>query len=795
MPKKIIAAAAVVIAAAAVVVAFLMTRRPELAPSAPGPLTNAGAQAVEPLPPPLPAAQGDAYAAKTVPEADMKYAEDRVPLAQVPNLKAVKEKYGLHLTPEQEAYLSENRFLLVDRDQASFGGAYSFDDMLADFDRTGGGLQAADRAPEDARLITPDVVLHAYHKFFEMTLERLEQKELSDDLGAFLRDIHANIAAAAARSSGALKERYQNLEAQIVVARVLFENKSGPKPAYFPTPDAEKAYADGDAKADAPARAKELLAKIGADLPPALMRAAGEDLAAIYAADGVGKSPLFAQYNDDLRTDYTQYGPRSHYAKNSVLRAYFRTMMYLGRSSWFLKKDVGVVDASLLTSLFTVKNPEGGVPLDAWKKIMSVTGFYAGQSDDLGYGEWRAYVVKTLGEAPTDAALADPANVKKLADGLAGLRMPMILSDVLVSPEIPGKDKAQLLRETLAYRVFGQRFTFDAWVLNDLTAGQEKTEVRLPSTPSALFVPAAFGDARAAAHAGEFLRKDAGFTDDEVKGFGGKLDAKKADIARVKKDEWFGSMGSAWLYVLGSLTQAYGAGYPSYMRTVAFLDKQIQTFLGSYAALKHDTLLYAKQSYAELGGGPGSDATPPVVKGFVEPNLAFWNRFNELLDRTDATFAANGLFADGPVRGRMDEFKRDARFFADLAEKELRGAAISEEEYEKLRTIRLSFMAEPFDADQPDEKSGRVALIADVHTDALRQQILYEADGKPYLMLAIVGNEGSPRVVAGVAYSHFELTGPLGKRLTDEDWRGRVYDGQVPAPERNFWYDSLSPKR
>jgi hypothetical protein len=281
-----------------------------------------------------------------------------------------------------------------------------------------------------------------------------------------------------------------------------------------------------------------------------------------------------------------------------------------------------------------------------------------------------------------------------------------------------------------------------------------------------------------------------------VKGFASALDKKRADIARVKKDEWFGSMGSAWLYVLGSLTHAYGPGYPSYMRAAAFLDKQIQTFLGSFAALKHDTLLYAKQSYAELGGGPGDQAVPPIVKGFVEPNLDFWNRFNELVDRTEATFAANGLFVDSPASARLAEFKRDARFYAGIAEKELRGEAIADDEYETLRTTTLSFMAQPFGADdQPDEDSGKVALIADVHTDALRGQILYEADGKPYLMLAIVGNEASPRVVAGVAYSHYELTGPLGKRLTDEDWRARVYDRKGEPPVRNFWYDSLTPKR
>ncbi len=787
MSKKALALGSVGVVVVVLVAAFLSMWRPDLVLT--GQKNDAGNLA--PKSEETAAPSEDAYQAKDLPPDQMKYAEAAVPLAQVPNYAAVQAKYGLHLSPAQEKFLDENRFLLVERDR-SVG---TFDDMLAAFDATGGGPQTADRRPEDAKLVTPDVVLHAYHKFFEMTLEQLEQKELSDALGAFLRDLHANLAAAAKRSKGAAQERYRNLEAQFALARVMFEDKSGPKPAYFRTPEEEAAFAEADKTADSLERADAILAKVGADLPPDLMKAVKEDLDRIYAGDSVGASPLFAQYSDELKTDYTQFTPRSHYTKNSALRAYFRTMMYLGRSSYFLKKDVGIVDADLLTAQFTVKNPDGGVPLDPWKKIMAVTGFYAGQSDDLGYDEWRAYVTETLGLNLTEESLADTASVRKLAAGLDRLRMPKILSDIVVSEEIPGMNKVQLLRDSLAYRVFGQRFTFDAWVLNDLTAGQEKTDVKLPSTPSALFVPAAFGDRRAAAHAGTFLEKDAGFTPADVAAFMTKLDKKKDDIAKVKKDEWFGSMGSAWLYVLGSLTRSYGSGYPAYMRALAFLDKQIQTFLGSYAALKHDTLLYAKQSYAELGSGPGDPRVPPVVKGFVEPNLEFWNRFNELLDRTSATFTANGLFADSAVTARLDDFKGLTRFCADLAEKELRGEAITDDEYERLRNLRLSFMAQPFSGDQPDEDSGKVALIADVHTDALRGQILYEADGKPYLMLAIVGNEGVPRVVAGVAYSHYELTGPLGKRFTDEDWRARVYDGKGELPARNFWYDSLSPKQ
>jgi len=42
---------------------------------------------------------------------------------------------------------------------------------------------------------------------------------------------------------------------------------------------------------------------------------------------------------------------------------------------------------------------------------------------------------------------------------------------------------------------------------------------------------------------------------------------------------------------------------PAYMQGNNFINKIFNTILGTYIELKHDTLLYVKQSYAELGAG------------------------------------------------------------------------------------------------------------------------------------------------------------------------------------------------
>jgi hypothetical protein len=723
------------------------------------------------------------------------YQEQIVPLSAVANYPGVIAKYNLHLSSEQEKFLEANRFILLDSNQASFSKlGNNFDQWLVDSDALG-GAPIYDRKPEDAVLVTPDTMLHTYHKYFELTLEQLEQHELSEALGSFLTGLHNNIALAVKSSRGDVKLRYQNLEAQIVLARVLFENKNGAKPSYFPSPEDEKKYSDRDTTVDNLDNAKKILNTYSKDLTPELVSAVNVDLAEIYSAKNIGASPLFKQYDSKIKTDYTQFTPRSHYTKNSTLRAYFRTMMYLGRSSYLLQSPLGIADTNLLVKQIALKNGAAPAPLEAWNKISEITGFYAGQSDDISYNEYKNFKTSLLGsDAISDEILISKDTVNNLATDIDKLRKPKILSDVIIDENIGSLTKDDLLNQSLSFRIFGQRFSFDGWILNDLTAGQEQTEVRLPSTPSALFVPAAFGDQQAKQYSGEFLRQSADFSQSEVESFFGKLDQKKSDINKVTQTEWFDSLGSSWLYILGSLTHDYGKNYPGYMQTKAFLSKQIQAFLGSYTELKHDTLLYAKQSYAEMGAGGDDRPIPPIVKGFVEPNLEFWNRFNLLLERNSSLFKDNNLFKEGPALDRLTRFKEVAELYRSIAEKELRSEVISDDEYEELRITKLSFMADPFETVDPSETSGQTALISDIHTDVVKNKILYEATAQPYLMLAIVGNEGLPRVTAGLVYNHYEFTDQIGQRLSDETWKDRVYNNPATLPSKNFWYQSLFVK-
>ena len=727
--------------------------------------------------------------------------EQAVTLDRALNYKQVTAFLGVRFTPGQKIFLNEHRFLLIRKGDTRFKGqvnlggmGFHYDEMLGLFDYPSGNEDPLLRKPENCRFVNPDVMLHAFHKYLENSLEYLEKTELAETLRRFLTNLQTKALEDKAAASGTLAEHYELIAAQLTVPLVILEN------AHWPSPKESQEIASWPPKApltddgDTLENGLKILDRFKGEFSEPMFNRMAAELRLIYAARDLAPSPLYGQYAKDRPADYTQFTPRSHYVKSSVLRSYFRAMIYLGRNGYLLK-DNGLSDALLVTLLLASPGPDGQPLLKDWQRIMEITGFFAGKSDDISYPEWRNFLVKVLGTEKLAAGEAlNPATLAKISQRLGELQGPRILSEVIIDPSVFTATKEQLLESTKSMRLFGQRFTFDGWIFSRLTTGQEKTPVRLPSMPSALFIPAALGDKAALGFADQYLQNlSPPFSPEETAGFNGRLPEVTADLGKIGDPEWFSSMGGAWLKLLGTLTSSYGRGYPLYMQDRLFPVKQVESFLGSYTELKHDTLLYAKQNYAEMGGDGGEGTPPPVPKGFVEPNLPFWETLGRLVAYVEAGFRKYGVFkGELEEYGHLNIFKEDVAFYASLAAKELQGVPLTEEEYEKLRLSQLSYMAEPQDINVIlEEKDMRAGLIADVHTDALQRQIQYEATGEPYIMLVLLGNEGVVRLAVGVAFNHYEFAGPLDTRYRDADWQGRVYEHRGGLPEKNFWYRSL----
>src|SRR3990170_5599625 len=84
---------------------------------------------------------------------------------------------------------------------------------------------------------------------------------------------------------------------------------------------------------------------------------------------------------------------------------------------------------------------------------------------------------------------------------------------------------------------------------------------------------------------------------------------------------------------------ARGEAYPDFMRTEAWTAKGHQSGFGSYAELKHDTILYTKQAVAE----GGADVPIPPRRNWVEPEPVAFARLVAVADLTRRGLDERGL--------------------------------------------------------------------------------------------------------------------------------------------------------
>ncbi|HEY1121336.1 MAG TPA: DUF3160 domain-containing protein, partial [Haloferula sp.] len=680
------------------------------------------------------------------PEAPVNPMEAESPtLKGCPNAAAVLKDLKIRLSEEQQKELDERRFLLIPIELTSLGEdlpkdeeekewAFTSDEMLQAFSRIGGIPDAALREPANAKLITPDVVLHAWHRGFSRTLEYIEQRRLHELLTMFLDGALENARTLRASIEGPAAERLAWAEARFAAPWVLLGSMPPPDPD--PTQDEETKAPPVVPYAEAVNNRLEAACR---SLPEPIAKALRDEVTLVLAADGMQESPLFGRYTPGKPSDYSQFKPRSHYTKSDALSGYFRAMMYLGRNGYDFHSSEAFGDAALAAVMMAMLPDEGNAPLESWKQVMEITGFFAGQSDDITYPELRAWLAETLGAPSVDInAVVSPETASKLAANLATLRPPKIVSaahlDQVVSPEA----------DAPTFRIFGQRFTWDARILDRFTRGAPE---EMPSLPTALMIPAVFGDAKAEKLVRERLEPK------HLANFEKRLPEVRKEIAEVADADWFTSMAAKQLQVLSTLAKPRGENVPSFMRGDAFAAKNLESQLGSFTELKHDTVLYAKQVYAEAGEGGLDDKAPPVVKGFIQPDLTFWREMERLARFASEGFEKHRLFPDA-----AEEFSR-FKVFADLvgslriiAEKQAAGGDLTDDEWETIRNADFTSMARPLvPFDEPKPGDGKCALVTDIATDAASGKILCEALGRPFVMLAMVSGKDGQRMVAGLA--------------------------------------------
>ncbi len=277
------------------------------------------------------------------------------------------------------------------------------------------------------------------------------------------------------------------------------------------------------------------------------------------------------------------------------------------------------------------------------------------------------------------------------------------------------------------------------------------------------------------------------------------MDALRTAVAARPEEAWGQTAYDAWLAAVEPMWLPHGAAFPDFMQSDAWRTKDQQTGFGSYAELRHDTILYTKQAFGDTGGGP--PARP--VRNWVEPDPVPLQRLAAVATLTRDGLDSRGLLS-APLRRLLDDYVGMADRLAAIASDELAGAPISEKDNDWLRYIGSVLESIWWDSAERTGRYGPIAadedaaIIADImrglDPQAGMDQVVEIGTGFVDRIYVIVPDDmGGFHVASGGVYSYYEFPWPTTDRLTDERWREMLRAGDVPA--RPAWQDTLFPDR
>ncbi|MFB0517242.1 MAG: DUF3160 domain-containing protein [Candidatus Neomarinimicrobiota bacterium] len=577
--------------------------------------------------------------------------------------------------------------------------------------------------------VTSDALLHTFHILYDYTLRIMELDQFVPDLDSLTAALVVRAQEHyAAISDSALKQAALKNLAYFSVAAVLLDST-------FTVPD------------DVQEIVQEELDLIGAHAGPA-------------------DSPIFT-YSED----YSQYVPRGHYTRNADFQRFFRAMMWYGRITFHLKypfmPEATIKEATrqalLLVHAMHNIPTRGESALTVWDRIYAPTVFFVGKADDLTLHDYASVMTEVYGgdfaQQPVDI-FADHVLLEQFRT----------LADDLPWPEINAWKKG--------FRFMGQRYIPDSYMLDQLVYPFVVNRLM----PRGLDVMTVLGSERA------WQILDDYYNEHSDHQYVAQIDTLKEQFTVLPAATWAQNLYWNWLYSLMPLLFPKGEGYPTFMQNQAWEDRELIAALGSWGELRHDTILYAKQSATEVISVP---PRAPFTPGYVEPNPQLYARLAALTAFIAEGLATRDLFFP-EFDWRYDDMEELLLSLKAISEKELVGQDLSTADYEVIINIGetldelTSFPAElEFESDTDED----MAVVADVHTDFNTLTVLEEGVGYPLSLYVITEINGQLYVTRGGMFSYYEFVWPMADRLTDEAWQA-MQSGEAPQtlPE---WVESF----
>lgn len=644
------------------------------------------------------------------------------------------------LTPYEELLLDRYSFTVTERLRpSSFGAAYLeiYQQDLPVF-------------------VSTDAILHALHMSYDAVLVDLESQYLRARLDSALVRMHRALPDLGARYSAepALAPMLEDVDLYLTVARRLLGNAVAP---------------------------------VHASIRPVV-----EDVLALVAQERPAAYPLFGQAAREL--DYSQFTVRGHYTRNERLSTYFKAMIWLGRTELYLQPPAGpglpslgleviqrqAIDALLLDELAALGGADAD--LDEMERILRA---FVGEQDNLTLEELRT-ARQAAGIERADALL-DLDALSRLQEQVRDTATQQILSQVLLRDPLG----AGQVQPAPAFLLVGQRFVIDSYITGNVVYDKIRHlgQPVFRGLPSSLDVLFALGNDTAIQ-----------FLDDELQRYHYAPNLAALRFLVDSQDEafWSSSLYAGWLQAIRSLSPPADRSHlPAFMQTHAWWQQKMNTQLAAWAQLRHDNLLYAKQSYT-------AGIVCEYPETYVEPEPDVYHAVGAFARHAARTFGHDSPMPDGleyRFRAYFTEMAAIADTLASVARKEIDGSPFTEDERLFLRTVlydeplgcapvyrgwyaRLYYRGEVdlFESDmvvadvhtQPtDEAGARVGHVLHVGTGPLNQAVVV-ADLPHRSQVAFIGP----------VMSYYEHVTVGFRRLTDEEWR--TVHAQPPSSRPDF---------
>ena len=354
--------------------------------------------------------------------------------------------------------------------------------------------------------------------------------------------------------------------------------------------------------------------------------------------------------------DYSQFKVRGNYTKNENLKKYFRVNMLYSQELVKLENpdktiNLDAVKQAMLISRNMLKD-EASFKL--WQDIYKPISFLVENTEDTTPIDIYKSISKLTKDNSVEAILEKNV-VNAVADDIANKEDPKIKPD-------SGK----------VFAFLPQRAVVDNTWLQSLVDTDPKSKRPVVSGVDLM------------ALLGNSLAERLTLTnEDNLKWdkFKEKYEETKAMVdARTDKEEK-ANIYRTWLWVLKAFNNEYGEGYPDFMRSEKWQYKDLNTALASWAQLKHDTILYAKQFGAECGGDEPTD-----LRHYVEPNVNLYRRVKYLVGLTMDADEKYSLL-NNEQKARLKDFDDMLEFLIKVSIEELKDETTSDEDNERLKVI------------------------------------------------------------------------------------------------------------